>query len=250
MLNCQAVSHHQTFPSPQVVNWCICQHIAANALICRLNETSKLITVGYHWLSSDIASSFMTPFFLSMSLAWKIHIASTSANSSKYRDTLVVTADTVTTSVSLYLRELAEVDAIFFFPRPEMSSSCLNLLHTSELISNCRTVTASGCITPGNDWSICKNRSKCTDLSPEWDFKAHHSWLSLAIKWHRFKHHEPIFSLHVSSLENSHSIDFGPIYVDIVLQMWQLQIVQSPHPYPYIYVNWPEVDAMCVHIYI
>ena len=36
----------------------------------------------------------------------------------------------------------------------------LNLLHTPELISNCRTVTAFVCAAPGNDRSIFQNRSK------------------------------------------------------------------------------------------
>ena len=36
----------------------------------------------------------------------------------------------------------------------------LNLLHTPELIENCRTATATVEITPGHDRSICQNRSK------------------------------------------------------------------------------------------
>ena len=39
--------------------------------------------------------------------------------------------------------------------------SCgLNLLHTLELISNCRTVTTMACITPGHDGSVFQDRSK------------------------------------------------------------------------------------------
>ena len=38
----------------------------------------------------------------------------------------------------------------------------LNLLHTPELILNCRTVTTSQCKTSRNDGSICQNHSKCT----------------------------------------------------------------------------------------
>ena len=38
--------------------------------------------------------------------------------------------------------------------------SGLNLLHTSELILNCRTVTTTSSVTPGNDGSIFQNRRK------------------------------------------------------------------------------------------
>ena len=49
-------------------------------------------------------------------------------------------------------------------------TSGLHLLHTLELTSKCRTVTAKVCMTPGHDGSIFQNRSKgpadLAELSP------------------------------------------------------------------------------------
>ena len=47
-----------------------------------------------------------------------------------------------------------------FFSQTPGRHTQLNGLYTLELISHCRTVAAIGCMTPGNDGSIFKNRSK------------------------------------------------------------------------------------------